>query len=70
MVFRGLMFSAHVDYSVENKSIRLTHNRLFDLSIQKIRCDIIIIIRRIRIRIILIMTVGNSLELLTFISYT
>ena len=45
---------------MENKTLRLAHNWLFDLSIEKIRRD----------REIIIKAFGNSLELQTFISHT
>ena len=62
--FGALMSSEYIECSVENKTIRLAHDWLFDLSIQKIRRDRTIII------IIIMKAFGNSLELQTFISHT
>lgn len=59
--FTTLIFSEYTECSVENKTIRLAHNWLFDLFIQKIRHDSTIII---------IKAFGNSLELQTFMSHT
>ena len=58
--FGALVFSKYTQLSVQNTIIGLEHDRLFDLSIQKIRHD----------RTTIIKAFGNSLELQAFISHT